>query len=189
MDGVPLNIAESGYTRSRTHHDSSMRVLHRFAMVLAWAFSASCGQEAGSGRQGAGDQESARVLIENDGAVCLSPTNGAAIAVEVVFDRCLSSGCDRADAATCAVQLDNDRLIVTSELTISTSRKATGACEDDCARAKVACGSIEPTTASIRVAHGSDEEVEPHELPLAGLTQVFGLNSPDDCTRQTAYNF
>jgi hypothetical protein len=155
----------------------------QFGMPLGLALLAACADNPDVSSVGRIDRREVEQTFKNDGVVCLSP-QGEAVAVEVVFNRCLSSSCDEARAAACTVELDEDRIVVSSQLMVTSETGPQVDCTADCGQAQVSCGRIQLGTSSIRVIHGSDES-EVLGLPLAGPTQVFewSLSCSDTPTR------
>jgi len=126
------------------------------------------------------DSEDRQHVHENSGAVCLSAGEDGGIAVEVVFDVCLSGSCDALDSHACHAALDGDRLSISSRLTYTTRVGPSGECTLDCQIVKGTCGDVRPATSSIRVVHGSNES-DVIALPLAGDTELFSPDSSPSC--------
>jgi len=128
-----------------------------------------------------GDSESGRQFTQlsarNEGAVCLSATDGGEeFLVDVVSSRCFNS-CERARGATCTAELDGERLVISSELTYTSETTACTSSSDECGRARVACGVVQLDASNIRIVHGvSDSGNLP--APTGALTQVFGWDPP-----------
>lgn len=155
--------------------------LYRIGTALALVVSVACGDDSDSAREVEERQYSLRTF-DNRGAVCLSPREDAAIAVDVFTDVCLSTSCNTPEAATCTALLEGDRLVISSQLMVTTDITPNGVCTADCGagRVGIACGVIQPDTSSIRVAYASRRS-NTVTLPLAGDTLVYDDGSIGVC--------
>ena len=165
------------------------RTLYQIGTALAVVLSVACGDDSDSAREVEERVYSLRTF-DNRGAVCLSPREDATIAVEVVTDVCLSSSCNTLESATCTAVLDGDRLVISSQLMVTTDVTPNGICTADCGagRVGIACGAIQPDTASVRLAYASRRS-NTVTLPLAGDTLVNDDGSTGDCPRDLETHF
>jgi hypothetical protein len=143
---------------------------YRLGAFLALGAAVACSSGSGSGegvdagRDVGFEPQSTQRTFDDRGAVCLSPGEDANISVSVRFRACLSSSCDHADSATCTAELEHDRLVVSSQLTVTSQTNRV--CTADCGSGvRVACGVVQPRSAGIRVVHGADES-DTLSLPL-----------------------
>lgn len=163
-----------------------LRNLLRLGTVWIALLLASCEQGPDSGQEedaiddaveeSMGERQFTQKTVADEGSVCLSAGEDGGVVVDVMFSACLSSSCDRPDAATCSADVRNDRLVVSSALTFTSETTPTRPCDTDCTPIKVACGVIQPVGASLRVAHGAAES-EAVALPLSGSLQFSGRDS------------
>jgi hypothetical protein len=153
----------------------------RFGTLGAAIWLASCDRESDARHEepigdAAIERQFTQKTVANEGSVCLAPSANGAVQVDVVFSACLSSSCDRADGATCTAEVDNGRLLVSSQLTFTSEMTPNLGCDDDCRPIKVACGVLQPAGTVIRVVHGSAES-ETVALPLSEVLQFSGETS------------
>jgi len=160
-----------------------LRTLLQFGTTLVLALLTSCGQDADSGPDDEVERQYTQRIFENRGAVCLSPREDA-LAVNVVFDLCLSSSCNQVDGATCTAVLENDRLVVSSQVTFTSDVTPNRDCTADCGGSVGAsCGVIAPPSTSIGVVYGS-RRTNMLTLPLVSDTLVHDDGALGDCPSQ-----
>lgn len=111
-----------------------------------------------------------RVTLDNRGAVCLRQ-QGDAVTIRVVFDTCLSPGCESVENETCDVSTSAGRIDVVSHAEPVTTAVAGDICADICERASALCAVISAEIGRYEVAHGS--AVEEIALPLEKPMQLF----------------
>lgn len=125
-----------------------------------------------------GDEKTV-TLVENDGALCVSPTTEG-IDVKVVFDACISPGCDHKESASCAATLADGRIQITSHAVVAHVRDETRFCAAAC---------VPPaTTCSLGVAQAGTYEVM-HGVSMGTITLPLSapvaLGADDPCQRLT----
>lgn len=136
---------------------------------------AACGgddaRETPEDREQPQAREDRRFVRDDDGAVCLTPQSDGAVAVDVAFDVCFSSGCDTAEVVSCQAAIAGDRVELTSHLEKVTPARYE-ACNDDCHHVKVSCGVLEPFAGSRVFEHGA-EQSNAVSFPLTEAVQLF----------------
>ena len=151
------------------------------ATAIAIVSLVACGNE--SSEQNDPRMEGRRV-IDDEGAVCLTPSNGT-VTVEVVFDACLAPGCDQAEVVSCSASDGGVRIDVSSHLEVVSDITPNRDCPTLCGRVKVLCGTIGVPDGSRTIEHGATVS-EPVEFPRTDPLQVLGA-SPNLCDVNAEY--
>jgi hypothetical protein len=143
--------------------------------VLLGVCVVACGDDP---RGSLGGQADRRRIVDDDGAVCLSPRNDGAASFDVVFTACLASTCDRAENVTCDAAVADGLIGIASHLEVVRGAQYE-VCPADCNYVRVSCGVLEPFVGSRTFVHGS-EISEAVPFPLTKAVQLFG-RGPSDC--------
>lgn len=117
--------------------------------------------------------------VENDGALCISPT-AEGIDVKVVFDACISPGCDQKESASCAATLADGTIQITSRAVVAHVRDAARVCAAACVPPATTCSLAVAQAGTYEVVHGVS--MGTIGLPLSAST---ALGADDACQRLT----
>ncbi|HTV24964.1 MAG TPA: hypothetical protein VMG12_40000 [Polyangiaceae bacterium] len=153
-------------------------VLHRralLALLFVSSLAACAGDDAPTPER---DEARDRVRIsQNRGALCVTPTD-AGVALEVVFDLCLSSTveCNELRSASCNASIAGSSIEVVSRAEVLRSDRPL-LCASDCVPAAAPCGTFALSDGVYRVTHGSDRAEL--TLPFTGLQPLFAPH--DEC--------
>ena len=117
--------------------------------------------------------------IENDGALCVSPTADG-IDVKVLFDTCISPGCDQKESASCTAALTDGKIQITSHATVARVEDAKRDCAAVCVAPAATCGLGVARAGTYEVIHGV--LVGTITLPLP---ESVGLGADNACQLAT----
>lgn len=118
--------------------------------------------------------------IEDAGALCVSPI-ASGIGIKVIFDACLSPGCDRKESARCDARLVDGQIRVTSNAKLVSVNAPEMDCSTACVPPATTCELVMPQAGTFGIVHGnaSGTIVLPLDEPVA-------LLGPDNaCERAT----
>jgi hypothetical protein len=115
-------------------------------------------------------------VFENRGTVCLLPSSGDRLEVEVIMPTCAGSNCDRTRSASCSVERDGDQLLLQSRAVIDF---LAGDCHPICGSTRVACSASDVAPGEYTVIHG--EERATVTLELDQQTELFQTGISPRC--------